>query len=243
MREKDAIGVLADIKEILDEHDIVFWLDQGTMLGAYRDKEFIPSDEDIDLGAWRIDASRIANTKEDFIKRGFTFDLSFDCLQLCRDGCYADIELIISEGGYFYIRQHMPDRLPSQIMNYMLWLLKMKDPNIRKDRISIETTQRLEKVVGCIPMFIRNNLISALETVYKKIDSIYVEKRTPVSYYEKLRTIDFYGMSVNVPGNTEEFLAEMYGDNWRRKSSKRGFSAEKFSVNKFIVKRHKYGEE
>jgi len=47
---KDA---LSEFKSILDELGVIFWLDYGTLLGAYRDKAFCKDDEDdIDLCSW-----------------------------------------------------------------------------------------------------------------------------------------------------------------------------------------------
>jgi len=51
--KRQATKNLLDIKTILDELKIVFWLDAGTLLGAYRDKDFCDGDEDdIDLCTW-----------------------------------------------------------------------------------------------------------------------------------------------------------------------------------------------
>lgn len=37
------------VKQVLDKHEVPFFLAYGTCLGAYRDKEFLPDDDDIDL--------------------------------------------------------------------------------------------------------------------------------------------------------------------------------------------------
>jgi len=51
--KEQAIQNLRDFKKILNELGVIFWLDGGTLLGAYRDGDFPPGDEDdIDLGAW-----------------------------------------------------------------------------------------------------------------------------------------------------------------------------------------------
>jgi phosphorylcholine metabolism protein LicD len=51
--KEQAIQNLKDIKQILDDLKITFWLDGGTCLGAYRDKDFCKDDEnDIDLCCW-----------------------------------------------------------------------------------------------------------------------------------------------------------------------------------------------
>ena len=59
-------------KDIFDKKSIPFWLTDGTLLGFYRDNEFIKHDEDVDLGCF------ISNLDEtilfDFLDNGFKLD-------------------------------------------------------------------------------------------------------------------------------------------------------------------------
>lgn len=49
MNKKDALKDLLDIKKVLDSRGVEFFLGYGTCLGAYREKDFIDGDDDIDL--------------------------------------------------------------------------------------------------------------------------------------------------------------------------------------------------
>ena len=59
MKEAELVVSLRQIKKIFDKHKIDFWLDFGTLLGAFRDKQIIPWDKDIDLGMWREDLQKL----------------------------------------------------------------------------------------------------------------------------------------------------------------------------------------
>lgn len=51
--------LLRRFKEICDCHNITYWLDYGTLLGACRNGGFIPWDDDIDIGMMRLDFEKL----------------------------------------------------------------------------------------------------------------------------------------------------------------------------------------
>lgn len=51
MNHKVAISVLAEASQVLSNLKVKHWLTDGTLLGFYREKNFIGHDDDVDLGA------------------------------------------------------------------------------------------------------------------------------------------------------------------------------------------------
>lgn len=83
-----ASGILADIQKnqtilletfdkFSEENNITYWIDFGTLIGAYRSGEFIPWDDDIDVTTPRIDYERIKNLSNK-LPDGYYFSLGKD---------------------------------------------------------------------------------------------------------------------------------------------------------------------
>ena len=56
---KIAYKMLEDITTILEEHDIRYWLDFGTLLGVVREQRLLPWDHDMDIAIKEDDASKV----------------------------------------------------------------------------------------------------------------------------------------------------------------------------------------
>lgn len=95
MNEKIAFENLKDTIEVLDNLKIKWWLEAGTCLGAFREKNFIAHDTDIDFGVFGFE------NKDDLIiemvKRGFDFHYIYGSksngyeLSFIRNGIKVDI--------------------------------------------------------------------------------------------------------------------------------------------------------
>lgn len=53
------VEALLELKLILEENNISYWLDSGTLLSCYRNKSFLPWDDDVDIGMLYTDFMKI----------------------------------------------------------------------------------------------------------------------------------------------------------------------------------------
>jgi len=112
---------LIDVKKVFDEKKIPFWLNGGALLGAYRDNDWIPYDNDIDLAILEEDwKSQVKELHNIFINLGFIVRSSiyskFSRLTLFREkeqiglfGWYLDPSY---EGGKYRVRP--TSRIPTK---------------------------------------------------------------------------------------------------------------------------------
>ena len=77
----DALKV---INQLLHSHNINYWLHAGTLLGIIRDKGFIVSDTDIDIGVW-YDTSVQKKLEQVLTENGFIKMWEFSCEDKIRE--------------------------------------------------------------------------------------------------------------------------------------------------------------
>ena len=63
--------LLSMVHSIMDQFQTPFWLSEGTALGFRRSKEFIPWDDDIDIGVWIDKIPHWENIVQTFVSKGF----------------------------------------------------------------------------------------------------------------------------------------------------------------------------
>lgn len=101
--KREAVDVLRLYSEAMMSNGLVFWLDYGTLLGYYREHDFIKHDFDLDTSAWFEDHDRI---KEALEKAGFErvrhYYLKF------RDGleeCYKHRDYATTIDVFYYFNE------------------------------------------------------------------------------------------------------------------------------------------
>jgi LicD family protein len=65
------INLAAFAHELLERHQIVHWLEFGSLLGAVRDGHLIPWDADVDFGIYAADVDRVLSLRPEIERAGY----------------------------------------------------------------------------------------------------------------------------------------------------------------------------
>jgi hypothetical protein len=197
------------ITDTLEERDIDYWLDSGTLLGMYRDGELLGGDLDIDIGTWR--SENVEPAIEAFHQRGYKMK------RYCRDGDVFKYKAIPKDTG----RRPIDLNLFTNKGEYARCLATLANP-----------LEAASDYRSCIALFwrfpaflvwkllydgvgLKDGLLNAKDNTDRHIDRFplsvfYTVSRwsIPSTYFEDV-TEKPYG---RVPAATEEYLSFRYGD-------------------------------
>ena len=177
---KNAHMVLRKFKAIMETNNIFFWLEFGTLLGAYREKDFIAHDLDIDIGLF------IDNDK-DKIERALISG-GFKKLQ----------EITIDDGKYGLEQSYLYKGVKIDLFYF----------TIKNDEMYCHTFKASENKTWN-------------ETILEKGGLVIQEHVFP---YHGFITMEFKGMTFNVPNEIEKHLSANYGKNFMIKDPNWNYS-------------------
>lgn len=214
--EEKTIGTLRKLKKILDKTDIEYWLDEGTLLGAVREKKFIEWDHDIDLSIWYKDLPKIITLFDDI--RNIGLEVCFfeekKHIKLLDKGYEIDINLYHLKDNEATRTWYANNKL-GKILDYLIWTLHLSNADVRKTKVPSIITKTLVSIGNMTPNRIKKKILQLLSKVYEKAGCQLIKMTVPSHFFKNLSTLEFYGMTFQVPKKTEEYLEYRYGKDWR----------------------------
>lgn len=210
-------SVLIKAADILHEHDIQYWVTDGTLLGLIRENRILPWDSDLDLGVWKVDVS-IPDIIRIFRENGFQYQdvlPDMDSLHFRISGIQLDINLYTEKFGETSVKWVTNpvkrfDRLSVQVINIIFEGQNNTAVSHANDINGVYLFKLLLQGFGrLLTEKFRENIFNYARSRYVYLGSAY-----PSQLFEFKKFI-FKGYELNVPINSDEYLRLTYGDDWK----------------------------
>ena len=218
--QKELTELLKVFADICKEHDIQWWLCSGTLLGAARHKGFIPWDDDVDVAMMKRDYKKLRKVMQQ--RKGckyFLHTMENDVEYKNAFGRFA-----CREGEKFIYFDVFPIEKSSQFAAHMakFFYHNMQHPTkYIKNKAFRHFCIRLVEVINfglLIPITRLIGIINPKRQYHYILgagfwkEAFYTEDIFPLS------TMEFEGHTFPVPGNTNAYLTNLYGD-WTKMPS------------------------
>ena len=218
LSQKISFVILKRFDEIAKKHNIEYWLDWGTLLGAVRHGGFIPWDDDIDIAMEREDFEKIIPILEKEFENSDYKLLKNGLISLQYKDAPANIDIFPFDKGYS--EELIEGKEYKDFQKNMQKIRKFSKKYIFK-------TVKTEKPI--------NN--AAIRKIYNMRDSLLLNNKKPIKngflFYGvetgyssgkafgllfkhsdifPLKKITFEGMEFYVPNDTDYYLYSLYND-------------------------------
>jgi len=220
--QEELFELLREVKNVLDDHKINFWLECGTLLGAVRDGCFIPWEKDIDFSAWRheVSDSTINSIASSLRDKGYSVWIAESHMNIRKMGpCHADINFYEQSEDKAVMPAFLSKNLFGRIIS--IWLPSLMEPTHPRDIYKLNSKLKRfilkSSILICkvMPLFIRNALVKVLLPLHKRYGTKNISWVVPSRYFSGFSQMNFYGLEFLVPESTDDYLKFRYGSNWR----------------------------
>ena len=213
------VGILRDMKTVLDKNQVTFWLEHGTLLGAVREGKIMDGDYDIDLATASTDTllERIDSIGEGLYDLGYDVYISEGRINLKKEEKH--VSLYLYHGNV--IPEHITRRRISKknfigkilVYGFLRGLATSHKDLIHKYTPKTRTIQMTKRLVR---IFLPKGMHSLILSFGIKIGSIIsYNVNVPVYYVDRFKEIDFYDMKIKIPIKSADYLEHFYGKDWQ----------------------------
>ena len=221
--KQENISLFKDIKTIFDINNIHYCVIYGLLLGIIREGKMIEGDADIDIGIWDTSLLKIQQNLDRFHKKEIKVHFTESGhVTFNRDNVHVSAMCFIQEGDvakrftFTHMRKHNNPNLSkvTQVLKYIRWLT-MKPEYVGDSPQFISTNMQNILVNGfsMMPSDMRKMFKKIVETILSSGCHYFVEEM-PSVFLNDFIEIDFQGIKVNIPKDSEGYLEQKYGRDW-----------------------------
>jgi len=229
------LDMLIEFDAICKKHQLLYWLDSGTLLGAVRHKGFIPWDDDIDLSMPIEDYYKFLKIAQSELSSDIFFQTSqtdenfkFDYIKL-RSNKANIVEFHEKNKSITYHQGVFVDIFPMLVIENTEENKKLYDSTLNEIRkvssISLHTPNGKDDPVK------RATLIASLKKKHQSWESDKINKKSKIIYSGEmpdvsawfdlenifpLTTIEFEGHFFPIPNNSSHYLDAIYSFDYRQ---------------------------
>jgi len=197
---------------ILNNNQIFYWVGHGSLLGIKRENKLIEWDHDIDLCIWDKDNKR-EKVMQILEENGFKyrsdlgFGKKFDQMSFDKaGGRRVDINFYLqgetkSGEKIAFIKWGYVDNFFMKILN------AISNSENYKSRLSFI----IKKLKFLQPASLKFKKLLIKKNLFYK----FAGYQQPMSLLNDFEILDFHGIKINIPAQSEKYLEYIYGSNWR----------------------------
>lgn len=216
MSEKELfwLNSLKDAKTVLEKYNCKYFLDTGTLLGAIRDKKFIPWDNDIDLGVVDFNCNKkiLINMAREFRALGYNVSVTFHNIYISDKTGKLDLGIKFYEvenGSYIaHMGKVNGSKTKAAIHLYLSDDFVCKKGSGRFGIIGFFAGM-LHKIRWAIPLSFKESYLLKGMKYEDVVASI------PSEFLSAFTSFQFYKEDFSVPLNYIKYIEHRYGVNWR----------------------------
>jgi hypothetical protein len=195
-------ALFLELMDVLDDGELTFWADGGTMLGALRHRGIIPWDKDIDIGLLAHDLPRLVDILDRHRDRFYLHSrawLSWQAQPLRQSMCFANrIQPadLPQPGGQFFIVSTRHEQMVADTFTYTA-------------HRSFTPKFWLERAAR-IDLDVSRGFVTVDQDYWKLARS--GRGNIPRALFDPLVRVPFYDRTIAVPHGAATYLKGAYGD-------------------------------